>query len=162
MLNYLQTMSRHFHGTPRQERALSAYVKLLRASETVHSEATRTLAGEGLSASQFAVLEALYHVGPMCLSVLAEKILKSSGNLTMVVGNLEKRGLVTRQQSRDDRRFVSAVITDKGKKLIARVFPEHASRIAELMSRLTPREQETLAELCRKLGKNAPAGSARD
>jgi MarR family 2-MHQ and catechol resistance regulon transcriptional repressor len=146
----------------RQERALGAYVKLLRASETVQSEAMRSLAEEDITPSQFAVLEALYHVGPMCLSVLADKILKSSGNLTMVVGNLEKRGLVTRQQSRDDRRFVSAAITDKGKKLIARVFPEHADRIAELMSRLTPREQETLAELCRKLGKNTPAGSARD
>jgi len=146
----------------RQERALGAYVKLLRASETVQSEAMRSLAEEDITPSQFAVLEALYHVGPMCLSMLADKILKSSGNLTMVVGNLEKRGLVTRQQSRDDRRFVSAAITDKGKKLIARVFPEHADRIAELMSRLTPREQETLAELCRKLGKNTPAGSARD
>ena len=146
----------------RQERALGAYVKLLRASETVQSEAMRSLAEEDITPSQFAVLEALYHVGPMCLSMLADKILKSSGNLTTVVGNLEKRGLVTRQQSRDDRRFVSAAITDKGKKLIARVFPEHADRIAELMSRLTPREQETLAELCRKLGKNTPAGSARD
>ena len=153
MLNYLQTMSRHFHGTPRQERALSAYVKLLRASETVHSEATRTLAGEGLSASQFAVLEALYHVGPMCLSELADKILKTSGNLTMVVGNLQKNGLVTRQPSAEDRRFVSVVITEKGRKLMARVFPVHLERIVELMNRLSPAQQDELARLCRKLGK---------
>lgn len=144
----------------RQERALAAYVKLLRASESVQGEAMRSLAEEDITPSQFAVLEALYHVGPMCLSVLAEKILKTSGNLTMVVGNLEKRGLVTRQQSRHDRRFVSAAITEKGKKLIARIFPQHATRITELMNRLSPREQETLAELCRKLGKNAaPAGT---
>jgi len=154
MLNYLQTMSRHFHGTPRQERALSAYVKLLRASETVHSEATRTLAGEGLSASQFAVLEALYHVGPMCLSELADKILKTSGNLTMVVGNLQKNGLVTRQPSAEDRRFVSVVITEKGRKLMARVFPVHLELIVELMSRLSPAKQDELGRLCRKLGKN--------
>ena len=154
MLNYLQTMPRHFHGTPRQERALSAYVKLLRASETVHSEATRTLAGEGLSASQFAVLEALYHVGPMCLSELADKILKTSGNLTMVVGNLQKNGLVTRQPSAEDRRFVSVVITEKGRKLMARVFPVHLERIVELMSRLSPAQQDELGRLCRKLGKN--------
>src|SRR5690242_4322940 len=154
MLNYLQTMSRHFHGTPRQERALSAYVKLLGASETVHSEATRTLAGEGLSASQFAVLEALYHVGPMCLSELADKILKTSGNLTMVVGNLQKNGLVTRQPSAEDRRFVSVVITEKGRKLMARVFPVHLERIVELMNRLSPAQQDELGRLCRKLGKN--------
>jgi len=154
MLNYLQTMSRHFHGTPRQERALSAYVKLLRASETVHSEATRTLAGEGLSASQFAVLEALYHVGPMCLSELADKILKTSGNLTMVVGNLQKNGLVTRQQSVEDRRFISVAITEKGRRLMARVFPVHLERIVELMNRLSPAQQDELARLCRKLGKD--------
>lgn len=154
MLNYLQPMSRHFHGTPRQERALSAYVKLLRASETVHSEAARTLAGEGLSASQFAVLEALYHVGPLCLGELAEKILKTSGNLTMVVGNLEKNGLVTRQQSAEDRRFVSVALTEKGRRLMARVFPVHLERIVELMNRLSPAQQDELARLCRKLGKN--------
>ncbi len=154
-------MARHSQKG-RQERALAAYVKLLRASESVQGEAMRSLAEEDITPSQFAVLEALYHVGPMCLSVLADKILKTSGNLTMVIGNLEKRGLVTRQQSRDDRRFVSAAITDKGKKLIARIFPEHATRITELMNRLTPREQETLAELCLKLGKSGEPAESQD
>ena len=146
----------------RQERALAAYVKLLRASESVQAEAMRSLAEEDITPSQFAVLEALYHVGPMCLSVLANKILKTSGNLTMVVGNLEKRGLVTRQQSTRDRRFVSAAITEKGKKLISRIFPGHAARITDLMNRLSPREQQTLAELCRKLGKNSEPAETRE
>jgi MarR family 2-MHQ and catechol resistance regulon transcriptional repressor len=147
-------MPRHFHGTPREERALSAYVKLLRASETVGAEAARSLAGENLTASQFAVLEALYHVGPMCLTELAHKILKTGGNLTMVAGNLEKRGLVTRQQQSQDRRFVTLAITDKGRKLMARIFPVHLARIVELMERLSPAQQEELARLCRQLGKN--------
>jgi MarR family 2-MHQ and catechol resistance regulon transcriptional repressor len=147
-------MPRHFHGTARQERALSAYVKLLRASETVHSEATRTLAEEGLSASQFGVLEALYHIGPLCLSDLAHKILKTTGNLTMVVRNLERSGLVTRQQSAEDRRFVSVAITEKGRKRMARVFPVHLEHIVELMNRLSPAQQDELGRLCRKLGKD--------
>ncbi|HJS99924.1 MAG TPA: MarR family transcriptional regulator [Terriglobales bacterium] len=147
-------MPRHFNGTARQERALSAYVKLLRASETVHSEATRTLAEEGLSASQFGVLEALYHIGPLCLSDLAHKILKTTGNLTMVVRNLERSGLVTRQQSAEDRRFVSVAITEKGRKRMARVFPVHLERIVELMNRLSPSQQDELGRLCRKLGKD--------
>jgi MarR family 2-MHQ and catechol resistance regulon transcriptional repressor len=147
-------MPRHFNGTARQERALSAYVKLLRASETVHSEATRTLAEEGLSASQFGVLEALYHIGPLCLSDLAHKILKTTGNLTMVVRNLERSGLVTRQQSAEDRRFVSVAITEKGRKRMARVFPVHLEHIVELMNRLSPAQQDELGRLCRKLGKD--------
>jgi MarR family transcriptional regulator, 2-MHQ and catechol-resistance regulon repressor len=147
-------MSRHFHGTPRQERALSAYVKLLRASDTLHAEAMRSLADEGLSPSQFGVLEALYHIGPMCLTDLAHKILKTSGNLTLVVGNLEKRGLVTRQQQSHDRRFVSVAITEKGRKLMARIFPAHLEQIVEFMERLSPAQQDELGRLCRQLGKN--------
>jgi MarR family 2-MHQ and catechol resistance regulon transcriptional repressor len=146
-------MPRHFHGTPRQERALSAYVKLLRASETVHTEATRSLAGEGLTLSQFAVLEALYHIGPLCLTELAQKILKTSGNLTMVTGNLQTRGLITRQQQSQDRRFVTVAITEKGRRLMDRIFPLHLERIVELMNRLSPAHQEELGRLCRRLGK---------
>jgi len=146
-------MPRHFHGTPRQERALSAYVKLLRASDTVQAEAARSLTGE-LSPSQFAVLEALYHVGPMCLTELAHKILKTSGNLTMVARNLQKRGLAVRQQSTADRRFFNLAITEKGRKLMARIFPLHLERIVELMNRLSPAQQDELSRLCRQLGKD--------
>ena len=145
---------KHFHGTARQERSLNAYVKLLRATDTVQAEAARSLTGEGLSPSQFAVLEALYHVGPMCLSDLAHKILKTSGNLTLVARNLEKRGLAVRQQSSTDRRFFNLAITEKGRKLMARIFPAHLERIVELMNRLSPAQQDELARLCRQVGKN--------
>ena len=106
----------------------------------------------GLTPSQFAVLEALYHLGPLCLSELAQKILRTSGNLTMVVDNLEKSGYVTRVPSAEDRRYIRAEITESGRKLIASIFPHHAAQIAELMSRLSPEEQDRLRELCRKLG----------
>src|SRR5438270_11698383 len=136
--------------TSAESRALDTYVKLLRASESVHAAAVRTLAGHNLTPSQFAVLEALYHVGPMCLSELARKILKTGGNLTMVMRNLQRRGLVVRHTNADDRRFVSVAISDKGRALITRIFPGHAARIAELMGRLTAAQQDTLGELCRQ------------
>ena len=96
---------KHFHGTARQERALDAYVKLLRAADTVDAFLMSQLESSGLTPSQFAVLEALYHIGPLCLGELARKLLKTSGNLTMVVGNLRKRGLVTRTRQDADKRF---------------------------------------------------------
>jgi MarR family 2-MHQ and catechol resistance regulon transcriptional repressor len=88
---------------------------------------------------------------------LAGKILRTAGNLTMVLDNLEKRGLAKRVADAKDRRFVSAEITPRGRDLIRDVFPEHAARIAEAMSRLTPAEQDQLAALCRKLGGVTPA-----
>lgn len=145
-------MTKEFKMRTAERRALGTYVKLLRASETVHAEATRSLIEDDLSPSQFAVLEALYHLGPLCLSDLAKKILKTGGNLTMVVNNLEKRGLVERASVPGDRRFIQVSITARGRELISRIFPAHATKITDLLSRLTAAEQKTLGDLCRKLG----------
>src|SRR5271169_2849938 len=136
-----------------QERlALVTYVKLTRAANAARNFASRSLNDTGLTLTQFAVLEALYHIGPMSLSDISQKILTTGGNLTMVVGNLEKQGLAHRQQSPEDRRVLIVVLTAKGKLLIRRLFPEHAAGITEFMAALSPYEQEQLGSLCRKLG----------
>src|SRR5215470_18577133 len=145
-------MSKHFKGTPAEERALGAYVKLARAANTALAYARVGLDRAGLSQGQFAVLEALYHVGPLYLGDLARRILTSSGNLTLVVDNLEKRGLVKRRQPLKDKRFILATITPAGRKLIGRIFPAHAQRITSVMGRLTKSEQDKLGALCKKLG----------
>jgi MarR family 2-MHQ and catechol resistance regulon transcriptional repressor len=146
-------MGKNFKGTPREERALSAYVKLARAANAALVYARASFDDSGLTPSQFAVLEALFHVGPLCLGDLARRILTSGGNLTLVVDNLEKRGLVKRQQQNPDKRFVLATITPAGRTLIAKIFPDHSRRIAEIMGRLNSAEQQQLGDLCRKLGK---------
>jgi MarR family 2-MHQ and catechol resistance regulon transcriptional repressor len=151
-------MALKFKGGAEEERALGVFVKLARAANTVLTFANGDLESAGLSPSQFAVLEALHHVGPLCLGDLAKRILKSSGNLTLVVDNLEKRGLVQRQKQGEDKRFILATITPAGENLIAGIFPGHARRITEIMARLTPAEQEQLAALCRKLGKGEEIG----
>lgn len=145
-------MSNKFKGTLTEERALGAFVKLARASNTALAYTRNGLEQAGLSHGQFAVLEALFHVGPLYLGDLARRILSSSGNLTLVLDNLEKRGLAKRRQQGPDKRFVLATITPAGRRLIARIFPAHARRITEVMGRLSCNEQDQLAALCRKLG----------
>ena len=77
-----------------QRLALASYVRLTRAANTARTFAARQLDGSGLTLTQFAVLEALYHLGPLSLTEIAEKVLTTGGNLTMVAGNLERDGLV--------------------------------------------------------------------
>src|SRR5271169_1592277 len=137
-----------------QERlALVTYVKLTRAANAARNFASRSLNDTGLTLTQFAVLEALYHLGPMSLSDIAQKVLTTGGNLTMVVGNLEKQGWVRRQKSPEDRRVQIVVLTVKGKSLIRQIFPRHAAAIAEFVAVLDSEEQGRLGELCRKLGR---------
>ena len=133
--------------------ALDTFIKLMRATEAVSSDVHRDLVQAGLSISQFGVLEALYHRGPMSQKDLAGKILKSAGNITMVINNLEKRGLVSRDKSSEDRRSYRISATPSGKALIAALFPAHADRIAKRMSTLRRPEQKTLGRLLKKLGR---------
>jgi MarR family transcriptional regulator, 2-MHQ and catechol-resistance regulon repressor len=143
-----------FQSHRSQERlALLTYVKLMRAANSARSFAARSLSDTGLTLTQFAVLEALYHLGPMSLSEIAQKVLTTGGNLTMVVGNLEKQGLARRQQSPEDKRVQIVALAAKGKSLIREIFPRHTAAIVEFLRVLTPAQQAQLGELCRKLGK---------
>ena len=146
-------MTRSQSYRAQQRLALSTYVKLMRAANSARNCASRSLAGANLTLTQFAVLEALYHLGPMSLSDIARKVLTTGGNLTMVVGNLEKLGLARRQSCPEDRRVLIVALTAKGKTLLRDIFPRHAAAIVGFLGVLSPEEQERLGDLCRKLGK---------
>jgi len=141
------------HQGPKEEvAALDCFIKLMRAASSVSSAVHRHLARERLTESQFAVLEALHHLGPMSQKTLSRKILKSGANITTVVDNLESRGLAERKRDSSDRRVVFVHLTAQGREVIERLFPIHAKKIAEAMGKLDIREQHVLGALCRKLG----------
>ena len=141
-----------YRGTGTERLALSTYLKLTRASETLWNRLAPGPQRHDLTPSQFGVLEALHHLGPMHQCELGERILKSSGNMTLVIDNLERRGLVRRERSAEDRRFIRVHLTDEGEQLIRRVFPVHADAITRELAVLTQDEQRALGTLCRKLG----------
>ncbi len=151
-------MGTHYRGTKDEVRALDAFVKLVRAAGSVAGRVEADLSELGLTASQFAVLEALEHLGALYQKDLARKILKSTGNITMVVDNLEKHGLVTRVRDEADRRHTFVKITPRGSRLLRPFFPGHVRRIVREMGVLTKAEQDELGRLCRKVGLGAAAG----
>ena len=135
-----------------ERRALDAYIKLQRGAETALARTTGHLVGCGLTVSQFGVLEALYHLGVLCQRELAGKLLRSTGNVSIVLKNLESRGLVSRERDPGDNRFMRVRITEAGRELLQDVFPRHVHGIVAEMGILTATEQVELARLCRKLG----------
>lgn len=146
-------MGTRYLGTQEEVLALGTFIKLVRATESVSNRIHRHLAANDLTVSQFGVLEALFHLGPLYQRELAEKLLKSGGNMTLVIDNLEKRSLVKRERQPDDRRCIKVCLTEKGHQLISQIFPSHVAAVVDEMSILTPDEQEELGRLCRKLGK---------
>ena len=142
--------------TKKRRLALAALVKLMRATESVTGRICAHLAESKLTQSQFGVLEAIFHLGPLSQGEVAKKILKSSGNMTMVLDNLEKRKLVKRRRNKGDRRVLTVHLTAKGKRLIAAVFPCHAENIVREMGVLTQAELTELGRLCKKVGGRKP------
>ncbi|MBI1823437.1 MAG: MarR family transcriptional regulator [Nitrospirae bacterium] len=131
--------------------ALSSYLSLIRASDFLTSQISFKCENQGLTISQFGILDALYRGGAQCQKELGEKIFKSSGNITLVIDNLEKRGFVRRERMGDDRRFISIHLTDDGRKVISEVLPKVANFIQEELKVLSGEEQQFLRSICRKL-----------
>lgn len=143
-----------------RERALRLWIALARCYST-YARAVSCKVGEyGLTTPQFGILEALYHLGPLSLGDLADKLLVTGGNVTYVMDRLEEQGLVQRERSPVDRRIIQAKLTEKGHALIAQVFPGHGCFIEQLSAPLSPEEQQELRSLLKKLGRAIQERSA--
>lgn len=144
-------MGTRHHGTIEEIHALNAFIKLQRAAESVSVRVHAVLPSD-LTVTQFGVLEALHHIGPLCQSELAEKLLKSGGNLTLVVDNLEKAGYVLRERDPADRRYVVVKLTENGQAFISALFPKVVANITREMGALSSTELLDLSRLCKKIG----------
>lgn len=152
-------MPTHFQGTREEVLALDTFIKLFRSINAMQAVLLPLLQREnGLTESQFAVLEALLHRGPLSQGQLCQKILRSGSNVTTVVDNLERDGLVRRDRDEQDRRVQIVSLTEHGRAAIEAALPEHIERVTKLMSALTADERSELGRLCKKLGR-ATAGT---
>ena len=138
-------------------RALKLWIVLARAYAAVARTVDADIARNDLTTTEFGILEALHHKGPLLLGEIQRKVLVTSGGITYLVDRLVARGLVTREPSPDDRRARYAVLTAAGEQLIGSIFPPHAEFLARTMATLTAREQAQATALLRKLGLAAAA-----
>jgi MarR family 2-MHQ and catechol resistance regulon transcriptional repressor len=145
-------MGTHHKGTKKEITALDTYIKLVRAVESLNRRLYPFLLKHGLSESQFSVLEALYHLGPMYQRELSDKLLRSPGNTTMVIDNLEKRNYVKRERGEIDRRHYIIHLTFEGKEFIKKIFPEHVNSIVKELGILSEEELCRLQKMCKQIG----------
>jgi MarR family 2-MHQ and catechol resistance regulon transcriptional repressor len=135
--------------------ALTMWVKLARAFSVLNRKTDEHIRSFGLTQAQFGAFECLGHKGTLTLGELCRKQLVTGGNMTVVIDNLERQGLVERVRSTEDRRTIRVHLTPKGRSLFEKVFPEHAAFVGTLASVLTEKEQRRLGDLLKKLGTGA-------
>lgn len=132
------------------------FLVLWKAARAVETYAQKSVTALEMCGSDFAVLEALLHKGPLPVNEIGKKILLTSGSITVAVDRLEKRGLVQRRAHGTDRRARIVHLTREGKKLITRAYAQHAADMERLASAsLTVTERATLIRLLKKIGYKA-------
>jgi MarR family transcriptional regulator, 2-MHQ and catechol-resistance regulon repressor len=141
------------NSTVAEDTAVTAYVKLVRTAEALHATVSRGLAEVGLTASQFSTLKVLKLRGAIPQKDIATYLLKTGGNVTVVVDNLERVGLVVRNRDLDDRRLVLVSLSPEGEALFDRIYPAHLQRIKRAMQ---PLEKDGLESLMSILGELHP------
>jgi len=134
---------------------LKAFTVLLRSAQSVQDATKKDIAKYNLNQTEFAVLELLYHKGDQPIQVIGKKILIASSSITYVVDKLEEKNYVTRRACPTDRRVTYAGITENGKELMDKIFPEHVEKIEEIFDKLSDQEVSTLIDYLKKVGLHA-------
>jgi MarR family 2-MHQ and catechol resistance regulon transcriptional repressor len=135
--------------------ALKLWVVLSRAYNAVARLATDDVERQGLSMTDFSVLEVLYHRGPLSLGDIGERVLLRSGSVTYAVDRLEEKRLLRRRPSAEDLRVTFAELTPAGRAVMDRVFPVHAETIRQTLSGLSRAEKRQATDLIKRLGRRA-------
>lgn len=131
------------------------FLILWKAAQSAQRFALASIQELGLGLTDFAVLEALLHKGPLPVNVIGRKVLLTSGSITTAIDRLASRGLVERREDAGDRRARIVHLTTEGRTLIECAFARHAQQLDELGEVLTAAEREELIRLARKFGREA-------
>lgn len=135
-----------------QERRLAqkANIVFRKAQMSIDNYVVPNLRQYGVTHTQFGVLDWLYSKGEQKVNQLLTGLLATSGNMTVVLKNMEKKGWIYSKVCLDDKRAKLVGLTTEGEQLIAQILPEHLDRVEEAMAVLTAQEQEQLIGLLKK------------
>jgi MarR family transcriptional regulator, 2-MHQ and catechol-resistance regulon repressor len=136
------------------------WLVMIKAYHSLLGFTEHTLEGSGLGESEFRILEALLHKGPMPVNTIGPKVFLTPGSISVAVDRLLKRGLVSRTGSSEDRRVRVVDLTPAGRRLIERVFSTHSRQVDRLADVLSPKERRQIARGLKAFGKAAV--TARD
>lgn len=131
------------------------WLVLWKAARSLEAHAQRSIRAFDMCQSDFGVLEALLHRGPLSVKELGAKVLLTSGSMTAAVDRLAARELVVRQDEARDRRLRTIHLTDAGRKLIEKAFAEHRAAMEQAVEEFPVEDRETLIRSLRRLGRAA-------
>src|ERR1043166_791269 len=148
-------MKRQRTSKTQDSSGVHVWLVLMKAFQALMPHAAESIERTELGDSDFRVLEALLHKGPLPVNTVGPKVWLTPGSISVAVDRLVKKGLVSRKDHPGDRRVRQVELTAKGRALITRGFREHAAAMETVVSVLSKNERLILLRLLKKLGKHA-------
>ncbi|WP_188455944.1 MarR family winged helix-turn-helix transcriptional regulator [Virgibacillus oceani] len=132
--------------------SLKAFVVLMKSAKSVEERIKKDIKSYGLSTTEFAILEALYHKGNLTVQQICDAVLINSGSITYVIDKLQKRDLLGRTACSEDRRVVYVQITTQGKNMMDEIFPKHRKVIETIFEDISTKEQQAMIDTLKRIG----------
>jgi MarR family 2-MHQ and catechol resistance regulon transcriptional repressor len=132
-----------------------AWLVMMKAMQAITRYALANLEETGLGLSDFAVLEALLHKGPLPVNVIGPKVHLTPGSISVAVDRLVAKGLVSRAESSQDRRVRIVALTPRGKSVITPIFRAHVETMDKVFAGLSHHELRQLEQQLKRVGKHA-------
>ena len=148
-------MPRRKTSSKQNQAGVHVWLVLMKTFQALMAHAQQSIARTGLGDSDFRVLEALLHKGPLPVNTIGPKVWLTPGSISIAVDRLVRKGLVVRKEESDDRRVRRVELTRKGRALIAATFRKHAAAMEKMVAILSKKERTALLRLLKKLGKHA-------
>ena len=112
------------------------------------------LAPLGIQLAHYDVLANIAHVPGLTQQALAEKLLVGRSAMSMLLPELERRGLIERRSDEADRRVRRLWLTEAGTTLTDKAMAIHVVRLEAMMTVLSDAECESIGEMMRRIGKS--------
>src|ERR1700720_382839 len=133
------------------------WLVMMKAMRALTRYAAAGIEDTGLGHSDFGVLEALLHKGPLPVNTIGPIVDLTPGSISIAVDRLVAKGLVSRVESAEDRRVRIVALTLRGKDLIVPAFRKHSGQMRKVFFELSPEELRGLEVALKKVGKRAAA-----
>ena len=137
--------------------AASLWLVMMKAYRSMQTYVERTLVTMDIGLSDFMILEALLHKGPMSMSQLGEKVLLANPSMTAAVDRLERLHFVTRFSAAEDRRVRTVGLTPEGRKVIRKVYAQHERDLEGVMIDVLPEQRAMVRAALKCIGLAAKA-----
>jgi MarR family 2-MHQ and catechol resistance regulon transcriptional repressor len=116
-----------------------------------------SVAALDIGLSDFMILEALLHKGPLTMSELCAAALITNASMTAAIDRLEDRAFVERISDKQDRRVRRAQLTAQGTTLIKRLYTRHERDLDDVMSAIPTAERAEVRRALKAIGLAAQA-----